>query len=69
MLADAHDCLERAGPGGELIKDYGVELTLKAELARRDEVESRLLERLKDCDMEGAADMEQRVSILAITSV
>ena len=66
MLADAHEALEcQGGPGGDQIKEYSELLNLKAELSRRDEIEGRLLERLKDCDMEGAQDMEQRVSARA----
>ena len=63
MLADAHECLEKAGPGGTAIKDYSEERSLKAELARRDAVESRLLERLKDCDMEGASEAQSQACL------
>jgi len=66
MLADAHEALECQGrAGGDQIKEYSELLNLKAELSRRDEIEGRLLERLKDCDMEAAQDMEQRVSARA----
>ena len=61
MLADAHECLEKVSPEGTAIKDYSEERSLKAELARRDAVESRLLERLNDCDMEGASENEARI--------
>jgi hypothetical protein len=41
MLRDAHEALEKAGPDGSLVNQYSLERSLKAELARRDEVGSQ----------------------------
>ena len=62
MLNDAMTALEHvSSAGGDAVRDFSMERVLKAELARRDQVETQLLQRLRECDSRSIADKEQQV--------